>query len=96
MGDAVLIVLWNVEALLQQPTHSRWRKGDLNMTGGLNELVTPTPTALRQLPHVSFGPLPPALTLGMLLDWQPQALGKGVPSRAGYIPFVQLFWAPGI
>lgn len=50
MEDAVLIVLWNVEALLQQPTHSRWRKGNLNMTGGLNELVTPTPLPFGNFP----------------------------------------------
>lgn len=34
----------------QQPTHSRWRKGDFNVTGGLNELVTPTLLPLGDFP----------------------------------------------
>lgn len=42
--------------------------------------LSPCPAALQWLPHVSFGPMPPALTLGMFLGWQPQALGKGVHS----------------
>lgn len=45
------------------------------MTSGLNGLVT-RPCCPQWLPHVSFGPLPPALILAMLLGWPPQALGK--------------------